>query len=324
MLTGADLRGVTVATVMPFDASGAIDWASYERLLAYCAVPDDIDAVFVNGHAGEVAALTIDERAEVICRTRAIIGTDKPLLAGVVPHGIADAIEAAQAAAEAGADGYVVFPPASLGGGAAATDAPVAFFEAVTHAVDLSASVFLYPQGSGLSYPTPVLARIAALPRVIAVKEGSASLGIYEDNLRALRAEAPGVALLASNFDWFMAQLAVGGDGLLSGLASLAPRQLADLWAAAEAEDLAAMRRENDRLFPLVRAIYGPSPIIDMHTRIKVGLQALGVIANARPRLPLLPAAPDISEAVIRGVGACGLDAGASLRAPRPRTRSGP
>lgn len=302
-----DFHGVTVATVLPFDESGAIDWKSYERLLAYCAVPDTIAAVFVNGHAGEASSLSADERAEVIRRTRAVIGKNKPLLAGVVPHGVADAVAQAKAARDAGADCYVVFPPAALGGGAAATHAPHAFFDKVTAALDIPASVFQYPLASGLGYSTPALCAVASLPKVIAVKEGSNTMLAYEENFRALKAKAPDVAMLPSNYDWFLPQLAVGADGLLSGLASLTPHWLSDLWKAAAATDLAAMRAASDQLYPVVRAIYGIPPIIDMHTRIKVGLKALGIIDNATPRLPLMPAASEIEKAISSTIKGSGL-----------------
>src|SRR3546814_13584223 len=107
----------------------------------------------------------------------------------------------------------------------------------------------------------------------------------YEENYRRLKEVAPDVAMLPSNFDWFLPQLAVGADGLLSGLASLTPAWLADLWVAADRCDLRGMRTASDRLHPIVRAIYGPSPIIAMHTRIKVGLNALGTLYWAQPKL---------------------------------------
>ncbi|TKT74404.1 dihydrodipicolinate synthase family protein [Aquamicrobium sp. LC103] len=299
MLNHKDLRGVTVATVLPFDETGAIDWKGYERVLAYCAVPDTVAAVFVNGHAGEATSLSEEERTEVIRRTRAVIGKEKPLLAGVIPHGVADAIAQAKAAREAGADCYVVFPPAALGGGAASTDAPRAFFDKVTSSLDIPASVFQFPLASGFGYSTRALCEIASLKKVIAVKEGSNTMLAYEENFRVLKAAASDVAMLPSNYDWFMPQLAVGGDGLLSGLASLTPDWLSDLWRAAEAKDLASMRAASDRLHPIVRTIYGAAPLIDMHTRIKVGLKALGIIDNASPRLPLMPVAPDIEDAIV-------------------------
>ena len=304
----SDLRGITVAAVLPFGESGAIDWRSFERLIDYCAVPDSIAAVFVNGHAGEVTALTDEERIAVIRRARDVIGAHKPLLAGVVPHGVNDAIAQARAAQEAGADCYVLFPPPGLGGGAPAIpDAPLAFFERITSAVDIPASVFQFPITSGLGYSTAALTAIAALPRVIAVKEGSNSMLAYEENYRALRAASCEVAFLPSNYDWFLPQLAVGADGLLSGLASLTPEWLSDLWTAADAMDLKAMRSASDRLHPIVRAIYGPAPIIDMHTRIKVGLKALGIIEHAAPRLPLVGVKSNIEMAIRSVIETSGL-----------------
>lgn len=304
------LRGVTVATILPFEASGAIDWNGFRRVLEYCALTDRVAAVFVNGHAGEATSLSSEERSQVIRFTREVIGRDKPLLAGVVPHGVDDAIAQARAAEEAGADCYVMFPPAALGGGAAATpDAPLAYYGAVTSAVDLPASIFQYPLASGFGYSTQALVAIASLPKVIAVKEGSATMLAYEENYRALKAHCPKVAMLPSNFDWFLPQLAVGADGLLSGLASLTPDWLDDLWKASEALDLAAMRAASDRLHPVVRTVYGAAPIIDMHTRIKVGLRALGIIENARPRLPLVPVRPEIEAAVEAVVLKSGLKA---------------
>ena len=73
-----DLRGVTVATVLPFKDDSSIDWDGYARVLDYCACPDGIAAVFVNGHAGEGGSLSDDERQAVIERTRRQIGS-KPL-----------------------------------------------------------------------------------------------------------------------------------------------------------------------------------------------------------------------------------------------------
>jgi len=76
-----DLRGVTVATSCPSTEScDRLD--GYARILDYCACPDGIAAVFVNGHAAR-AMLSDEERHAVIERTRAHIGA-KPLLAGII------------------------------------------------------------------------------------------------------------------------------------------------------------------------------------------------------------------------------------------------
>src|SRR5207244_12099217 len=120
----------------------------------------------------------------------------------------------------------------------------------------------------------------------------------YDENRRAVKKANPDVAILPSNYNWFLPQLAVGGDGILSGLVSLAPHLFIELWQASLADDLKTMRAANERLYPIVRAIYGPAPIMDMHTRMKVGLKALGLIDNADPRPPLLPVLPALCDAI--------------------------
>jgi 4-hydroxy-tetrahydrodipicolinate synthase len=298
-----DLRGVTVATVLPFTDDLTVDWDGYARLLDYCACPDGIAAVFVNGHAGEGGSLSDEERQMVIARTRAQIGS-KPLLAGIIAHSTAEAVKQARLAEAAGADCAVLFPPAPLGGGASATPrAPVAFVRAVSEAIGIPVSIFQYPVASGFGYSPQTLAEMAALDRVIAIKEGSDTMLAYDENRRAVKAADPEVAFLPSNYNWFLPQLAVGGDGILSGLVSLVPHLFVELWQASVADDLKSMRAVNERLYPIVKSIYGLAPIVDMHTRMKVGLKTLGLIRNADPRPPLLPVLPVLCDAIATTVG---------------------
>ncbi len=183
------------------------------------------------------------------------------------------------------------------------------YVDRVVDGAGLPVSIFQYPIASGLGFSTPVLVEVARRPGVLAIKEGSGDVRVYEENWRAVKQAAPEVAILASNFDWFLAQAAIGADGILSGLASLTPDLLVELWRAAQAGDLRAMRRADARLHPVVRAIYGARPLMDMHTRIKVGLRHLGVIDGALPRPPLRPVAEATERVVIDTVDRAGLAA---------------
>ncbi len=301
------LKDVTVATVMPFTEEGAIDWESYRNLLQYCTAPDGISAIFVNGHAGESVSLTREERNEVIRFTRAFIGPDRPLVAGLAAHSTADAIAQALDAQAAGADVLTVFPLAAFSAGGTRTpDVPLAYVRTIGDAVSLPLAIFQYPVGSGASYTTETLVKLSQLPNVIAIKEGSDTIMAYEDNWRAVKKASIDVAVLPSNFDWFLAQLAIGGDGLLSGLASLAPHALSELWRATQREDLRAMRAVSDRLHPLVRAVYA-APRMDMYARMKVALKAIGVIKCAASRSPILPVSKDTEALMAEAAAFAGI-----------------
>ena len=272
--------------MLPFDEDLSIDWDSYARLLDYCANKPGIAAVFVNGHAGEAAALTPQERAEVIRRTRRAIRRRDAAARGhrCLFHGRGDR-PGARGRRTAGADVAVLFPFPQYAGGGGADPQEGPRFRRGDARGDRHPGVDLpVPVRSGAGFSTDDLCQIARMPRVLAIKEGSGDIGAYEDNWRALKATAPQVAMLPSNFDWFLPQLAVGADGILSGLASLLPDLFIELWQATAACDLAAMRRANGRLYPIERAIYGAAPLMDMHTRIKVALKHLSVSSTAPRR----------------------------------------
>ncbi|MGE0008064.1 MAG: dihydrodipicolinate synthase family protein [Parvibaculaceae bacterium] len=303
------ITDVTVATVVPFTESGGIDRDGYRNVLEYCT-PPGVAAVFVNGHAGEGAALTDRERLEILELTRRHVGAENPVMCGVISFSTDDAIRQARDFVSAGCDIPVLFPPPSFAAGGALTpDAPVAFVRAVAEAVDAPLSIFQYPVQSGCGYTTDTLVAMSQIPNVMAIKEGSDTIFAYEETWRKVKAARPDVAVLPSNFDWFLPQLAIGADGILSGLASLTPHLLVELWRAAEAVDLRAMRAVSDRLYPIVRGIYGRAPRMDMHTRIKEGLQHLGIIKCAKPRGPLLPVSDEIRQSVRSAVDGAGLRA---------------
>ena len=309
-MSAISLSGVTVATVLPFSDDLFIDWKSYDRLLEYCTTPKGIDSVFVNGHAGEGATLLPEERVEVIRRTRAFIGADVPLLSGVIPYSTDDGVRQAKEAQDNGADVAVLFPMPQYAAGASSDPRYVVdYVDRVLDAVTIPVSIFQQAVSAGVGFTTAVLLELVKRERVIAIKEGSGDITLYEDNWRLLKKAAPAVQILPSNYHWLFAQVATGSDGILSGMASLIPHMLCDLWAATKAEDLKAMRKINDDLYPIVRTIYGSPPLIDMHTRLKVGLEHLGIIANAKPRPPLLPVPRETEARVIETVVSAGLRA---------------
>ena len=183
------------------------------------------------------------------------------------------------------------------------------YVDTVLEGIGLPVSIFQQSVASGNGFTTAVLRELVKRERVIAIKEGSGDITLYEDNWRVLKAATPKVAILPSNYHWLFAQVAVGADGILSGMASMIPHLLCDLWTASKADDLAAMRQANARMYPIVRTIYGSPPLIDMHTRLKVGLQHMGIIASAKPRPPLLPVPAATAARVVATVTEAGLQA---------------
>lgn len=284
------IQGLIVATVTPYNSDSSVDWESFDRMIGYVSDEPEVSGIFVNGHAGDASLLTQAERSQVILRAKTSLKPHQKLFAGAIAMSTAGVCDEAKMATELGVDVVVPFPAPAMAQGAMSSDkVPMAFFDQVAKVTSLPLSIFQMPMSSGLGMTTSTLLKLVAEFPIVAIKEGSDTIVAYEDNFMAIRAANPDVAVLPSSYDFFLAQLAVGADGILSGLGSLAPRLLARLWKAAQREDLIEMRRISAELYPLIRAIYGSKTRMHMHTRIKAGLEVLGVIGDHTPRGPLVP-----------------------------------
>jgi 4-hydroxy-tetrahydrodipicolinate synthase len=282
-----EIAGVVPAIYTPFRNDLSIDEESLRALTDRVASVDGVGAIFCTGHAGEVASLSREERKRVIsCVAEATAGR-MPVMAGIYSDSLTESIEHARDAREAGASVITIFPPNVFFGGATRSpDVPFAWFEAIARAVDIAICIFQFPPASGLGYTTETLVRLASLPQVVAVKEGSGAPDIYENNMLALSALDPAVSVLTSNNEWWLADLALGGDGILSGSGPVLAKEQVALWRAMAAGDLAAAREVQARIRPLLKVFYR-SPSIDMHNRMKNALVMMGVVPDAAVRPPL-------------------------------------
>jgi 4-hydroxy-tetrahydrodipicolinate synthase len=216
-----------------------------------------------------------------------------PVIAGVYSDGTREAVELARDARAAGAAGLLVFPPTVFMWGAQVKpDMVLRHFSELADGVDLPLVVFEYPPASGLGYSPETLSALCKIPSVVAVKDWSNDIVAYEKNLRALRASGRPVAMLSSFTMSLMASFALGADGCISGMGSVAADLQASLLAAVQAGRLEEARSINDRLAPLVSVFYAP-PFVDMHNRMKEALALLGRIPAAHVRPPLTPVTED-------------------------------
>jgi 4-hydroxy-tetrahydrodipicolinate synthase len=303
--------GVWPAALTPFEPGGAIDDGALSVHLAHLAGTPGVNAVVVNGHAGEVTSLDRAERMHVVEMARRVAGPAVGVVTGVIADDTRGARQFARDAESAGADAVLLFPPALFASGARLRpEMARAFVGEVAEATTLPLVLFQLAV-SGLGYTRDTLVSICDEVRsVIAVKEGSDDPVAYETNLRALRALSRHVTVLTTNNAWLLSSLAVGGDGILSGMGSVTADVHVDLYRAVRAGDLDAARRANDRLFPLTQVFYRP-PFLDMHNRMKTALHLLGRLPHPAVRPPLLPLPSEEVATIAAALAAAGLE-------PRP------
>jgi 4-hydroxy-tetrahydrodipicolinate synthase len=310
MANGKDWQpqGVIPAVLLPFHADFSIDEPSYRRHLRDVAAVRGITALTVNGHSSEVHACTADEQREVLRITMEEIGGKLPVVAGIYADGSLEAARLARMAEAAGATALLVFPPQSMSmGGQLRPEMPLAHFSTIAAATSLPLICFNYTLAGGLGYPHETLLRLVeAVPSIRAIKDWSGDPALHERNIRALQSLPRPVNVLTTHSAWLMSSLVLGCNGLLSGAGSVIADLQVALFEAVRADDLAAARAINDRIYPLAQAFYSP-PFLDMHNRMKEVLALIGRLPAAVVRPPLVKLPADEIARLRRAVEAAGL-----------------
>lgn len=281
------LSGVIPANILPLDAELAIDEAGYRSHLTSLVEVDGVGGLTCNGHAAEVASLDRQERQRALAIAVETVAGRVPVVSGVFADDEADAIRYARDAAREGADALLLFPPASLLYDEDAR-AAVRYFSAVASSVSVPLVAFMYPRFTRLQYDADVLTAVCAIDSVVAVKEWSLDIAVYERNLDIVRSAPHPVSLLTSFSTHLLPSLAVGADGILSGHGSVVAHLQAQLFAAVSSGDLPSARRVYAQVQHLTKVVYR-DPMPNMYARMKEQLVMLGAPIRTYVRPPLRP-----------------------------------
>ncbi len=277
------LRGAYTALVTPFTTDGALDEAAFRRLVHW-QVLAGIDGLVPCGTTGEAPTLSADERDRLIAATVEIVA-ERPsrarvqVIAGTGTNDTRATIAATRRAAALGADAALVVAPYYNRPDGRMLDA---HFRAVADEGDLPIVVYNVPSRTGTNVDAATFLRLAAHPRVIAIKEASGNL----EQIARICAERPrDVAVLAGDDAWTLPILALGGDGVVSVASNEIPGEMVALCAAARSGDWDAARRAHERWLPLFLANFrgAPNPV-----PVKAALEAMGLLEGDAVRAPLL------------------------------------
>jgi 4-hydroxy-tetrahydrodipicolinate synthase len=293
-----DVEGYIAAPVLPLRDDGAIDLEGMARYVRWIA-DDRPKALVVNSSAGEGELLEPAERAQVLERVVAAIGSRLPVLAGITSESTADAVAQARAASRAGASGLLVFPPRAFGGEGLPAATVVEYHRAIIQASGLPVILFHRPaQFGGVVYPAETLRQLADLEGVVGLKEASFDATRFIQIVRANRTFPRPLKILTGNDTFIYESYLLGADGALLGMGATATAPQIAMLEAVRRGDLATGAALRDRLDPLCQAIYAP-PLRNYRVRMKEALVFQGILKNAVVRAPL-PAASDEERAVIR------------------------
>ncbi len=269
---------VLIAMVTPFDADGGLDLDATARLAARM-VEQGADGIVVSGTTGESPTTTDAEKEALVRAVVEAVGDRAHVVAGVGTYDTAHSVELAEQAAKAGAHGLLVVTPYYS---KPPTEGLVQHFTAVADATELPVMLYDIPPRSAVRIGTPALLRLAAHPRIVAVKDATGDLFAGSE----VMAETS-LAYYSGDDALNLAWLAHGAAGVVSVVGHVAAREFAAMARAVDGGDVAEARRLHATLIPAVRAIMTRT---QGAITSKAALQLQGVLEHRTMRLPLVAA----------------------------------
>ncbi|HEX8693209.1 MAG TPA: 4-hydroxy-tetrahydrodipicolinate synthase [Longimicrobium sp.] len=292
--------GSGVALVTPF-GGGGVDEDALRDLVRF-HLREGSDALVANGSTGEATTMSPEEQrraAEVVVDECA---KQVPVIVGCGGSDTAAVVRLAEGARAAGADAILVSPPPY---NKPPQRGIVEHYRRVIDAADLPCIVYNVPGRTACNVlPETIEALADQDPRVVGVKEASGDISQVAELCRRV---ADRVAVYSGNDDQVVPLLALGGLGVISVLANVAPAPTSRMVHAFLEGDVAESRRLQLRYLPLVAALFRePNPI-----PVKAAVAMLG-FRTGPLRLPLVEASDAVKKELREAMRAVGIDLGES------------
>ena len=255
------LHGVLPALPTPFKQGGAVDEKSFCAHVAFLKEVK-VPGVVVAGTTGESLTLSLEEKKQLFKLTRSAL-TDSICIAGVACASLRDALKEAEVAQNQGMDALLVLPPYYVNADAQGLQD---YFTALHQQTSCPLILYNNPSRLGFDLSPSLIQELAALPRVVGLKDASSDLS----RPQLLYQPKKNWALLGGDDTTFAAFLAMQGQGLISVGANVAPHLYQALFQAFNQNDLGLFKSVAQKLSALNQALAA-------HTNPKVIKYALSL-----------------------------------------------
>ena len=232
------LCGVIPPVITPLKQGGEVDEGGLGALVDY-VVKAGCTGIFAIGGCGLGPWLTTEERSIALRAAIAGAAGRVPVLAGCMLPATGPARDAARRAEAEGADVIVAGTPYY---NSVSVAEQLRHIEAILAAVSLPVMLYNIPQCTGHPLYPETIATLAREPRILGIKDSSAYITVFQSHV-ALKRLRTDFRVLQGGERVMAASMLLGGDGVIAGLANVAPHYFIDLVQAGHRGDLQACRQ---------------------------------------------------------------------------------
>ena len=250
--------GAGVALVTPFKEDLSVDYDQLEKFIDF-QIDNGTDSIVICGTSGEASTMSHDEQIEVVSACVSHVNGRVPVIAGAGANCTEEALNLAKRSEKVGADALLVVTPYY---NKCTQDGLIAHYTAV--AKEAKAPIILYSVASrtGVNIaPETVAALHKNIENIVAVKEASGNISQISKIMQLTDGK---IDLYSGNDDQIVPLLSVGGKGVISVLANVAPQYTHDICAKFFEGDVKGSCKMQLDAIPLIEKLFcevNPIPV---------------------------------------------------------------
>ena len=272
------ISGTWTALITPFTANDQINEQGLKKNIAD-QIAAGISGILPLGTTGESPTLSAEEKEQVIKISVAAAKGKVPVMVGTGTNATKSTIENTIIAKELGADAVLIVTPYY---NKPTQEGIYQHFKAVAQACDLPIMVYNIMGRCGVNIETATMLRLAEIPQIVSVKEASGNINQIADVINEVKTARPDFTVLSGDDVLTLPLVSMGGDGVVSVVSNLIPKQLVEMVQAALSGKYDQARQIHYKYLPFFKSAFietNPIPV-------KVAMELLGLPAG-HCRLPL-------------------------------------
>lgn len=286
-------RGTGTALITPFK-KGRVDFESLERLVEF-QIRNGVDFLVVLGTTGEATTISSTEKRKIIRFFVERVARRIPIVVGTGSNCTQTTVELSHVALSLGADAVLIVTPYY---NKPPQDGLYEHYRTVASRLG-SGQIIIYnvPGRTGVNILPETVIRLAEIPNIVGIKEASGNQAQVDALIKNVKRTRQDFAVLSGNDDQAFHLVNAGGDGVISVLSNVAPKETSDMIRYTLQGKTEEARRLHLQLFPLMKGLFcetNPIPV-------KYAASKLGLCRNEL-RLPLIPASPKAMAEVDRAM----------------------
>ena len=275
--------GVATALATPF-IDEKINFKVFEEFIEL-QINSGINALVVCGTTGEASTMSQNEKIDLIKCAISVTNKRVPIIVGTGSNNTLSAIEMSKIAEKLGADGLLVVTPYY---NKTTQNGLIEHYKSISNSVSIPIILYNVPSRTGMNISPETCLELSKIENIVGIKEASGNISQITKIASLCGDNLP---IYSGNDDQVMPILSLGGKGVISVLANVAPKETHDMVQKYLDGDVVGAREIQIKAIPLCEALFcevNPIPV-------KKAVELMG-LCEGNLRMPLTELEPEHTE----------------------------